>query len=351
VIDAEAQEGKTTGAATKKKGVLRRIRKIGAAAAGVLAGLALLGAGYQHVGQARDRRAAPAPGRMLEVDGAAMHIHCTGTGAPTIVLEAGATGFAQMWAWVQPRLAERTRVCSYDRAGMGWSEDADGHDGASIAKRLRALLDAAGEHGPYMLAGHSVGGAFIRIFAERYPADVVALALIDPSHPDQLDRFPPEARAGQQRFAKILSVAAKLSYVGLPRATNLLGRLTAGVPADHDRTARMFISAPQHLRTSAEELLAWDATMDAARDNRTLGDRPVVVISSTNGLKGMSQAILELGQQMNAEIAALSARGRHVMLDGADHLSLLLEREDAERVAESLGETLAEVRRLPSHEM
>lgn len=332
-----------TRAAKQTKGVARRIRRVGVVALGVVAGLALLGAGYQQVGQALDRRAVPAPGRMVEVSGAAMHIHCTGTGAPTVVLEAGATGFAQMWAWVQPRLAERTRVCSYDRAGMGWSEDADAHDGVAVADRLWALLDAAGEAGPYVLAGHSIGGAFIRIFTERYPLDVVALAFIDSNHPDQLNRFPAEARAAQARFSTVLSLAAGLSYIGLPRATNLLGRLNLGLPAADYRTARMFASAPPHLRASHEELSAWDATMNAARENRTLGGRPIVVISATEMMKGMSQEIFELLQQMHAEIATLSTRGRHVFLDGTDHFSLMTEREDAARVAQVVSELLAEV--------
>jgi pimeloyl-ACP methyl ester carboxylesterase len=328
----------------------RIARKIGLGALCVLAGLSVLGAIYQAVGQALDRRAAPAPGRMLEVGGAAMHIHCTGAGNPTVVLEAGATGFAQRWAWVQPRLAARARVCSYDRAGMGWSEDEGAHDGVASAERLRALLSAAGEAGPYMLVGHSIGGAYIRIFADRYPEEVVALAFVDPNHPDQLERYPASARAAQERFSKVLSVASKLSYVGLPRAANLIGRLDAGLPEADYRAARMFASAPRHLRASHEELEAWGATMDAARKSRPLGALPLVVISATAKIKGMSGEIMELTGQMHAEIAGLSTRGRRVLLEGADHFSVMTRREDAERVAKVLGETLAEVQGEPDEE-
>jgi pimeloyl-ACP methyl ester carboxylesterase len=331
-----------TGAAKQTKRSARLGRKIGLRVLGVIAGLCLLGAVYQQIGQALDRRAVPAPGRMVEVGGAAMHIHCTGAGAPTVVLEAGATGFAQRWAWVQPRLAMRARVCSYDRAGMGFSEDAGAHDGVAAADRLRALLRAAGEAGPYMLVGHSIGGAYIRIFTERYPEDVVALAFVDPNHPDQLARYPAEARSAQGRFSTVLSVASKLSFIGLPRAANLIGRLDAGLPEADYRAARMFASAPRHLRASHEELEAWDATMDAARRSRALGDRPLVVISATATIKGMSQEIMDLTRQMHAEIAALSTRGRHVLLEGADHFSVMTRREDAEHVAEALGEALAE---------
>jgi limonene-1,2-epoxide hydrolase len=107
----------------------------------------------------------------------------------------------------------------------------------------------------------------------------------------------------------------------------------------------MFASAPQHLCTSSEELRAWDATMAAARQSRSLGDRPVVVISATEKIKGMSQEIIDLSRQMHAEVAALSTRGRHVLFEGADHFSVMTERKDAERVAQVVGELLAEVQR------
>ncbi|MDC0722820.1 alpha/beta fold hydrolase [Nannocystis bainbridge] len=308
----------------------------------VLAVLAVVGAVYQQIGQALDRRAVVRPGRMVAVDGAAMHIHCTGAGAPTVVLEAGAFGFAQVWARVQPLLAERVRVCSYDRAGLGWSEDAASHDGIAAVTRLRTLLAAAGEPGPYVLVGHSLGGALIRIFAARYPDDVVGLGFVDPSHPDQLERFPAEAREAHERVTKILAVAAKLSHFGLLRLTNPLGRLHAGLPADDYRAARMFNSAARHLASSAAEFGAWDATMRAVRVNDTLGNRPVVVMSSSEPMEGMSQDIFDRGQQMHAEIARLSTRGQHRIVEASHHMSLLTEPEHAQRVAELLGEMIAE---------
>nr|WP_263429192.1 alpha/beta hydrolase [Nannocystis pusilla] len=277
-----------------------------------------------------------------------MHIHCTGAGAPTVVLEAGAFGFAQVWARVQPLLAERVRVCSYDRAGLGWSEDAASHDGIAAVTRLRALLAAAGEPGPYVLVGHSLGGALIRIFASRYPDAVVGLGFVDPSHPDQLERFPPEARAAHERVTKILAVAAKLSHFGLMRLTNPLGRLHVGLPADDYRAACMFNSAARHLSSSAAEFGAWDATMRAVRTNDSLGARPVVVISSSKPMEGMSQEILERGQQLHSEIARLSTRGRHVFVEASHHMSLLTEPEHAQRAAELLGEVIAEA--APSHD-
>lgn len=318
----------------------RRLRRFAAVVGVILVGLAALGVLYQQVGQALDRRALSPPGRMVEAEGVALHLHCTGAGGPTVILEAGAYGFAQVWAWVQPRLSERRRVCAYDRAGLGWSDDAAAHDGVAAVARLRALLAAAGEPGPYVLVGHSLGGALIRIFAERHPDEVVALGFIDPSHPDQLDRLPPEARAAHERVSRVLGRLPVLAHVGVLRLTDALGRLNAGLPDDDYRAARMFCSTPRHLRATHAEMSAWAETMAAARANHSLGDRPLVVIGAARPLAGMSAEVFAVNQRLNAEIAALSSRGNYVTIAGSDHMSLLTTREHAELVADQIEATV-----------
>jgi pimeloyl-ACP methyl ester carboxylesterase len=293
-----------------------------------------LGFVYQYGGQALDRRVVHAPGKLVQVDGASLHLHCTGEGRPVVVLEAGATGFAQTWAWIQADLSAVTRVCSYDRVGMGWSEvSATHYDGTAIAHNLHALLQQANEPGPYVFIGHSLGGSFAEISAALYPDDVVALGLVDPTHPDQLDRFPGEARQQQARFSNILQIASNLAHVGIVRATNLLGRLWSGLPESDYHAARMFSSSPQHLQTSRAELLQWNETMEAARGIRTLDDIPLVVISSTDGLP---EGYTEIFHRMHAELAALSSRGRHITIEGATHYSLLTNHEHASATARVL---------------
>lgn len=295
----------------------RRLRRIARWFALTLAGLAVCGVCYQQATQRLDRGALAPPGRFVVVDGAAMHLHCVGAGAPTVVLEAGAFGFSQVWAWVSPALAEHHRVCAYDRAGLGWSDDAAGHDGVAAVDRLRALLVAAGEPGPYALVGHSLGGALIRVFADRYPDEVVALGFIEPSHPDQLERLPPAARAAHERVARVLRVLPIFAHLGLLRVTDAIGRLHAGLPDEAYRAARMFSAAPVHLRATAAEMNAWESTMAAARANHTLAERPVIVIGASEPLAGMTPDVLAAGQVMSAEIAALSSRGRYTTVPGA----------------------------------
>lgn len=119
----------------------------------------------------------PAPlGRLIEVAGRRLHIHCTGSGSPTVVLVAGGGAYAIDWALVQPRIAESTRVCAYDRAGLGWSDPgpADETVEQTVAD-LNALLKASGEKGPYVLVGASIGGIYIRAYEHAYPSDVAGL--------------------------------------------------------------------------------------------------------------------------------------------------------------------------------
>lgn len=329
--------------APRRRTLGRRLRRLAVWLALFILGLAALGALYQQIGQALDRRALHPPGRRISVDGGELYLYCVGTGGPTVLLEAGAFGFAGVWAWIQPRLAEHRRVCSYDRAGLGWSDDVADHDGPAAAIRLRTLLANAGESGPYVLVGHSLGGALIRIFAERHPDEVVALGFIEPSHPDQLERLPPEARAGHERVLRVLRVLPVFAHVGLLRLTDAIGRLHAGLPAEDYRAARLFCSSPGHLQATRAEMLAWDTTMTAVRANRTLGDRPVLVISATEPLAGMTSELVAESQRLGAEIAGLSTRGRHVLLPGGNHMSVITERAHAERVAALLEELLIAV--------
>lgn len=111
-----------------------------------------------------------------------MHLRCLGEGSPTVILDAGGGDSSLTWSVVQAELARTNRVCAYDRPGLGWSDDAPGpQDADHAADRLRALLRAAGEDGPYLLVGHSVAGLYDRVFAARYRSEVIGLVLVDPT--------------------------------------------------------------------------------------------------------------------------------------------------------------------------
>jgi pimeloyl-ACP methyl ester carboxylesterase len=135
----------------------------------------------------------PPPGKMVDVDGVAFHLFCTGNGTPTVIFESGLdTDGSLGWSNVQPTIAELTRACSYDRAGIMWSAPLNGErDAKTIANELRMLLANASEAPPYVMVGHSLGGPLVRAFADVAGPDAVSgVVLVDSSHPEQLKRAP-----------------------------------------------------------------------------------------------------------------------------------------------------------------
>ena len=119
----------------------------------------------------------------MDIGGYRLHINCTGKGSPTVVVDAGWGDSSAGWGWVQPEVAKTTRICTYDRAGMGWSEvSPQPRTAREFAKELHTLLKNANEPGPYVLVGHSMGGNTMRVYAHDFPAEVAGLVLIDPQN-------------------------------------------------------------------------------------------------------------------------------------------------------------------------
>lgn len=242
------------------------------AAAGVIF-LILLGATYQGVATALERRQFPHPGRLIDIGDRQLHIHCAGAGTPVVVLEAPAAGLSAAWGWVQPAVAMTTRVCSYDRAGLGWSElGSSGFAAADVPAHLDALLERAGESGPFVMVGHGLGAAFAAMYAARFRDDVAALVLVDAPVP-----APGRDEGGRVRLVR---VSPWLARAGILRVTTMLSERTTGLPPGAAGALTTFLNRPDHLTQSARELAQWNETVAAAAPPS--GDTlPIIRINAT----------------------------------------------------------------------
>jgi pimeloyl-ACP methyl ester carboxylesterase len=291
--------------------------------------LAAIGATYQVIATQIDLRAYPAPGQMVDVGGYQMHLYCTGTnvgGSTTVVLETGEGSTSAAWALVQPEAAKATRVCSYDRAGMGWSDPSpEPRDAQHIAQELHTLLHNANILGPYVFVGWSYGGLFVREYAGQYEDEVAGLVLLDSSHPDQWGSTP-EGRAQFGTYAKIYSVAPTLARLGVMRVIGLL-QPTSGLPTPYDEALKASFAATKDADAQSAEFLASPETDDQVRRLTSLGDMPLIVLSATE--HGTPPEQEQLWRSWQIELASLSTNSIHQTIEGADHASLWRDPETA----------------------
>ena len=306
--------------------------------------LACVGALYQTVGNWRDARRFPQRGKSVTAGPLRLNLDCYGQGHPTVILESGAFVPAAGWLKVQPEVARFTRVCSYDRAGYGWSEpSAEPRTSLHIAKELKALLDAAGETGPYILAGHSDGGFHARLFTSRYPQEVAGLVLLDASHEDQRERTHSRMPVGvgeqydrdEQRQLHLIPWQARFGIM----------RLLAWWESTSDTESREWSEELLYLQTQSKHTNAFVSEQDSLPHSKAqvrtagkLGDRPLIVLTAAKRWESSEDPLLTKEQQeeqyrlwvheLQSEEARLSTRGKQVLVPDSGHM-IPFERPDA----------------------
>lgn len=288
----------------------------------VLLAVASAGAGVRNLTTDTFGSAYPAPGVIRSVGDHDLHIDCRGHGQPTVVLVNGMGEFSASWARIRDGVAPNTRVCAYDRAGQGWSDDvADPQDGIAAAADLHALLAAAGEAGPFVLAGHSIGGPYAMTYAEQYPEEVAGMVLLDSTTPRQFDAIPayPMQYAMMRRAYGVLPSLARMG----------LGVALAGshLPPADAAPVNAMSATPRAGRNARDELSMLPVVFEQARALTSLGDRPLVVLTSAENARD-SDGWMEAQEEM-AQLSTNAVRRDA----GTSHAGIV---EDADGAAASV---------------
>jgi pimeloyl-ACP methyl ester carboxylesterase len=266
-------------------------------------------------------------GQLIDIGGRKLHVHCTGSGAPTVLLEAGASSFALDWALVQPEIARDQRVCSYDRAGHGWS-DARGEvdTSARIVADLHALLAASGQKPPYLMVGASRGGLYVRLYQLEFPKEVAGIVLVDSATEDRLfTMLKGEAVAIAELSADELRTTLPASgSVPIPRRAPQTGAPFDRLPPE---LYKLRVALDQKLIDAMPATVSADVIRESAEAEREALARlrnsrsvpaapyslvPVVALTRGDGLKsGLAES--------HAALARLAKNSRHTVVADSGH--------------------------------
>jgi pimeloyl-ACP methyl ester carboxylesterase len=321
------------------------------AVAGLLLLLAIVGATYEFIAQRAGAREFPQRGESIqlgaEFQNVRLNLDCSGpqpaATAPTVILDSGLGVPAFGWKLVQDEVARFTRVCSYDRAGYGYSgAGALPRTSLQIAKELHALLATAGEKGPFVIVGHSFGGYNVRVYTGLYPDDVAGVVLVDTSHEDQLTRFPPVVRASMRAPSENeVRVATLMRHLGIVRALGIGEAQDDALPAEFVRELSYLLQSPRFMAATSAELRSFAQSADQVRAAGNLGDRPLIVLTAGKGMSsaefpaalGVTQQDIEAvhrvwTDELQVEQMHLSTRGKRTIVSDSAH-NIQFERPDA----------------------
>lgn len=255
----------------------------------VLIGIAILiavvlttGAIYQAAASARDAARYPMPGKRFDIGGRSMHLYCSGVGSPTVLLENGLGANYTAWQLVQPLIAEFARVCSYDRAGMGWSDSSSNPAQSRFVNAdLNEVLTRAEITGPFVLVGWSAGGVFVRDYYHQHPSNVVGMVLVDSSHEQQRNRFPqdPQAQRIENQMNDQVRVCSAVAWTGIVRTIGALETLAVKLP-EAIRPASLALSERTGFCGGVEhEMRTFPPDISQSAPPTPLGDLPLVVLT------------------------------------------------------------------------
>ncbi len=294
------------------------------------------------------------PGQMVDIGGFRLHALVAGHGTPAVLLEPALGGFALQFSHIQTAVSAFTQVIAYDRAGQGWSEfSPNPRTPNHLAGELKALLGGLNLQPPYILVGHSFGGLLTRIYAGLYPDEVAGVILVDSSHEDQhnstpdLDKFVSQAAKG----VRLLKFVARIG-LGKQLTKMSMGSAAKSIPREDLDTFLTVASQPKHHDTMLAEVSQHRFYFGSQSVvPRTLGNKPLIVITAANSVSGQRKIGGITGDQMNEQhqqlqknLIQLSSQGEQVIIPGATHLSILIQPEYAAQVVDAIRRMVERVR-------
>jgi pimeloyl-ACP methyl ester carboxylesterase len=305
----------------KRRRLWRWTRRVLKGFIGLILVLMLVGVVYQFVATKIDERKYPPPGSLVDVGGYRLHLNCMGEGTPTVVMDAGLGGGSLDWSTVQLEVAKFARVCSYDRAGVAWSDAGpQPRTSQQIVKELHTLLGNAGVQAPYLLVGHSLAGINMQLYASQYPNEVAGMVLVDSSHENQFSRkdlpqIPP--------FLPLLIKA--LTPFGVARIINKIAE-PPNLPPDIEKERAAIYSRTRSMYAVADEMSAIPASVAQLRAApMQLGDKPLIVL--TRGMKEAipfsspeeAERVDQAWREFQVDLARRSSKGKQIIAEKSGH--------------------------------
>ncbi len=333
--------------AVKRSFVWRWAKRVLIGIFGVMVVLLISGIVYQYAATKIDEGKYPAPGQMVDIGGYKLHLNCSGTGSPTVILDAGLSGGVLDWVSVQPEIAKFSRVCSYDRAGNYWSETSPNpRTSGQIVKELHTLLQNAEIQAPYVLVGHSVGGANMQLYASQFPDEVAGMVLVDSSHAEQRTRLP-ENYKPPAILPFLIKVTAPIGIARLINSSETTDQQTFNPISAPNRIA--VSSSTKSFYAYANELALIETSFNEVGSNpMKLGDKPLIVLTQgkIERVPGMTEDETILTQkgwlELQAELAQRSSGGKQITAEKSGHY---IQFDQPELVIQSVRQVVEQTRR------
>lgn len=338
----------------RERSLKRRLHWIFASFLLLIIALLIVGASYQAIGEHRDRQVFPQVGHSVKVGSFSLNLNCTGKGRPTVILESGLGIPSVGWAFVQPRMARIARVCSYDRAGYGWSDPGPfPRTSREIARELHTLLTNAHVPPPYILVGHSFGGFNIRLFNQMYPREVAGVVFADASQEDAESQMSDAMKAASAKSIRQLlrmdSVMGFLIDFGIARAAINRNLEAQHIPAQLLRELAYLELQRKYVDAISSERQSFDSSAEEARAAGDFGDKPLIVLTAGNAdpeMPGVPQrdanAFFEVWVgQLQPRLVELSTNGSQLVLLNSDHL---IPFEQPQAIVDAVKEAIGDLR-------